>query len=129
MNVDGVVSENYREILGGAECESQTDDPSLWGYDCLRIVGYISPANARLIAAAPELLALARQYAAECGECNGSGVIEVQVERTVPGCCGRPNADGSCCGNAVPELVPDVETAPCPDCIEIRQVIAKAVVP
>jgi hypothetical protein len=83
-------------------------------------------ANARLIAAAPDLLALARQYASECGECNGSGVIEVTVERTMPGCCGRPNDDGSCCGNPVPEVVPDVEQAPCPDCVEIRSVIAKA---
>ena len=31
-------------------------------------------ADARLIAAAPDLLALARQYASECGECHGSGV-------------------------------------------------------
>ena len=30
-------------------------------------------ANARLIAAAPELLALAIQYASECGECDGTG--------------------------------------------------------
>jgi hypothetical protein len=29
-------------------------------------------ANARLIAAAPELLALAKQYASECGECGGT---------------------------------------------------------
>ena len=31
-------------------------------------------ANARLIAAAPELLALAHQYAEECGECAGTRV-------------------------------------------------------
>lgn len=34
-----------------------------------------SEANARLIAAAPDLLALAHQYASECGECNGSRVV------------------------------------------------------
>lgn len=32
-------------------------------------------ANARLIAAAPDLLALAKQYASECEECGGSGEI------------------------------------------------------
>lgn len=31
-------------------------------------------ANARLIAAAPDLLALAQQYASECGECAGVGI-------------------------------------------------------
>lgn len=31
-------------------------------------------ANARLIAAAPELLALAHQYASECGDCAGTRV-------------------------------------------------------
>lgn len=33
----------------------------------------VQDANARLIAAAPELLAMAKQYASECGECNGTG--------------------------------------------------------
>lgn len=34
-----------------------------------------SEANARLIAAAPDLLALAKQYASECAECGGQSVI------------------------------------------------------
>ncbi len=34
----------------------------------------LDKANARLIATAPELLALARQYASECGECAGAGI-------------------------------------------------------
>lgn len=33
------------------------------------------PRNALLIAAAPELLALAHKYASECGECGGSRVV------------------------------------------------------
>lgn len=33
----------------------------------------VAQANARLIAAAPELLAIALQYASECGECAGTG--------------------------------------------------------
>lgn len=33
-----------------------------------------SEANARLIAAAPDLLVLAQQYASECGECAGVGI-------------------------------------------------------
>jgi hypothetical protein len=32
-------------------------------------------ANARLIAAAPALLALAKQYASECAECGGTAVL------------------------------------------------------
>jgi hypothetical protein len=32
-------------------------------------------ANARLMAASPDLLALAYQYASECGECWGEGVV------------------------------------------------------
>jgi hypothetical protein len=32
-------------------------------------------ANARLIAAAPDLLALAKQYASECAGCDGTGYI------------------------------------------------------
>jgi hypothetical protein len=58
-------------------------------------------ANARLIAAAPDLLALAKQYAAECGECDGSGVRQFADEFTPAG-------------------------AQCPDCIGIRAVINKA---
>lgn len=34
-----------------------------------------SEANARLIAAAPDLLALAHQYASECGDCAGMRVM------------------------------------------------------
>lgn len=33
-------------------------------------------ANAKLIGAAPELLALAERYASECVECTGDGVID-----------------------------------------------------
>ena len=32
-------------------------------------------ANARLIVSAPDLLALAKQYASECSECGGTGYI------------------------------------------------------
>lgn len=59
--------------------------------------------DARLAAAAPDLLALARQYAAECGECNGKGTKAVYDE-----------------GGWF------LHDDPCPDCIEIRTVIAKA---
>lgn len=57
-------------------------------------------ANARLIAAAPELLALAKQYLSECSECNGSGTT-----------WDRDNC---------------THTVDCPDCADIRAVIAKA---
>lgn len=55
-----------------------------------------SEANARLIAAAPDLLALAKQFASECSECEGLGYHD------------------------------DGERAPCPDCFDIRAVIDKA---
>ena len=36
----------------------------------------MSAADARLIAAAPDLLALAKRYASECAWCSGTGTIE-----------------------------------------------------
>lgn len=62
-----------------------------------------SDADAKLIAAAPDLLALVRQYASECASCEGLGRV-VQF-----------NADGYPAGEV-----------PCPDCDEIRAVITKA---
>jgi len=32
--------------------------------------------NARLIAAAPELLAMVKRYASECADCDGTGLME-----------------------------------------------------
>lgn len=61
---------------------------------------------ARLMAAAPELLALARQYASECGDCNGTGLVTIT---TWPG-----------------GIEVDNDDQPCPDCADIRAVIAKA---
>lgn len=55
-------------------------------------------ANARLIASAPELLAIAQDYAASCAECDGTGVPEFGED------AGKP----------------------CPDCADVRAVIAKA---
>jgi hypothetical protein len=65
-------------------------------------------ANARLIAAAPDLLALAHRYANECGECGGRG---------------RVNAPGQTPVSA------ECRTKPCHACAETRAVIAKAVQP
>lgn len=63
----------------------------------------VSAADMRLIAAAPDLLALAKQYAGECGHCDGAGV---RYKRAIG---------------------PDKE--PCPFCADIRAVIAKAEAP
>jgi len=63
-------------------------------------------ANARLIAAAPDLLELAEQYASECGECNGSG------------------RDITLLDNG--EYGPDID---CEACADIRAVIAQATQP
>lgn len=62
-------------------------------------------ANARLIAAAPDLLALARRCAHECAECNGSAEIV----------CNDRGGDPA-----------DDYSKPCPECADIWAVINKA---
>lgn len=72
--------------------------------------GSANEANAKLIAAAPDLLALAHQYASECAECNGTGTADAW-EDNVPG-----------------DITKGVHatTMDCEDCADIRAVIAKA---
>lgn len=65
----------------------------------------VAEANARLIAAAPELLAILRKLAGECAECEGSGES------------GHTHSDGTQYSTSDP---------PCPDCADIRAVINKA---
>ena len=60
--------------------------------------------NARLITAAPDLLAIAREYADSCLDCSGSGTVQ------------RYDTDDSDC--AVTEFVD------CPECAHVRAVIA-----
>lgn len=68
------------------------------------------PADARLISAAPDLLALARKYASECGNCNGRG-YNTQA------------------GEAYTQEASNNERIECEDCADIREVITKAVRP
>lgn len=63
-------------------------------------------ADARLIASAPDLYALAEQYASECAECNGTGLVSFKTW-----------AGG---------IEFDNDDQPCPDCADIRAVLAKA---
>ena len=63
----------------------------------------IASANARLIASAPDLLAIAKRYASECARCGGTGTIE---------CVPFDNGISS--------------TVACNDCSDIRAVIEKA---
>lgn len=63
----------------------------------------MSHADAALIAAAPDLLDLAKQYADECAECGGTGSIWTKEHD--------------------PQ---DSKEVPCPDCADIRAVIDKA---
>jgi hypothetical protein len=83
--------------------------------DDIAMPGYISPAeaeaNARVMAAAPELLALAQKLASECAECNGTG--------TRHGTIGGDGYGDRCAAIA------DVEYD-CEECADIREVIAKA---
>lgn len=69
----------------------------------LYVTGYMTRADAYLIAAAPELLTLAEQYAKECANCDGEGFTYHYVDIASP----QTHKD-------------------CPDCAEIRAVIAKA---
>lgn len=67
--------------------------------------GYVTREVLALVKAAPDLLALARQYASECGECTGKGVIHVKQWP------GGIEVDGE---------------RDCEDCADVRKVIAKA---
>jgi len=67
--------------------------------------------DCRLIAAAPDLLALAKQYVAECADCGGTGRIVTR-------------SGGSGWGDGGPDIREEVE--PCGECEDIRKVIAKA---
>ena len=67
----------------------------------------IASANARLIASAPDLLALAKRYASECGTCGGTGVKLVWAA----------NADHNDAWD---------HSEPCAACADIRLVVEKA---
>ena len=67
-------------------------------------------ANACLIATAPDLLALVKQYASECADCDGTGRAP-SFENNVPG--------------DITKGVHMVEID-CPDCADIRAVLSKA---
>lgn len=50
-------------------------------------------------------------------ECDGSGVVQIQVERVEPDCCGNLNGAGECRGDcAVPRPVVDTDFENCPGC-------------
>jgi hypothetical protein len=63
-------------------------------------------ANARLIAATPMLLEKVRQYANECGGCDGTGLVSIKTW--------------------VGGIEVDNDDQPCPDCADIRAAIAAA---
>lgn len=113
-----VVSENGRFILHeSATCHStvqktRADNEAGMGFkkESGEAAAAIAEqdANARLIAAAPELLALAVRYASECSECEGSGYVVVYAD---------PYAHGD---------VSSPEQSPCESCVDIRAAIAAA---
>ncbi len=84
---------------GGYICEVQAPTNRFFGFNEDE-----REANARLIAAAPDLLALAHQYADECGDCAGTRVV-----------VGEYNAVGTYMGDE-----------PCTACTDIWTVIDKA---
>lgn len=74
--------------------------------------GYVTQEVLALVKAAPDLLALARQYASECAECNGTGLIS----RSFGG-----DGFGDRCA-----ALADADDQPCPECEDIRAVLALA---
>ena len=80
--------------------ESDHDDPDAAAQRVSRLNGGNWPTA--LTDAAPDLLALARRYASECGECSGTRVVPV-------GHHDRPDTD-----------------VPCGECADIWTVIDKA---
>lgn len=95
--------------------EGHTNDPSICGaWGCIRgskdyiladvyadteELGREALSNARLMSAAPDLLALAKQYASECSQCNGKGKVALWLS---------------------------LSEVDCEECSDIRAVIAKA---
>lgn len=61
---DGAGEQNYPFII--AECSGNGGPET----------AEVEAANARLIAAAPDLLAIVRKYASECANCNGAGLVK-----------------------------------------------------
>jgi hypothetical protein len=61
--------------------------------------------------------------AAKCPNCDGSGAIPVETVRVGMGCCGVPNPDNSCCGNAIPIPEPYMELQECQWCSERTAIV------
>lgn len=108
------------EGLRTTETESWTYAPSLSDAPSHTIYGprgevfatvYRNKDRARLVAAAPALLAVAKQYASECSDCGGTGRIVTR-------------SGGSGWGDGGPDVHEEVEH--CSECEDIRAVIAKA---
>ena len=74
---------------------------------CVHRDSLVCAANGALIAAAPDLLALAKRYAKECPGCRGTGVMLIWGE----------NADHNDAWD---------HSEPCDACADIRAVIEKA---
>ena len=63
-----------RGMFGDKPCVTPIFNLSNFGVKGTTI--HVSPRHARLIAAAPELLAMVRRYASECANCVGCGLPE-----------------------------------------------------
>jgi hypothetical protein len=102
------------------DCAALLEDMASGGYphhtvgeDRVAVRIAIVARAAELLRAGSDLLAMTQRYASECGECNGTGVVQEFCDAS---------ASGS--SHAYPG-----RDEPCPDCADIRALIAKPVKP
>ena len=102
------MGKGYLKIIGGIDGDAYDDGrPRFTSTHVCDVIDNEDEApNAALIAAAPDLLALAKQYASECADCGGTG----RYQYTFP----------------LPSMAMAQVGEPCAACDDIRAVISKA---